>query len=299
MSLYNDYYLPHSITDALKALSSAPGPTRFIAGGTDLLLDLKQGRHPPVNSLIDVSEIQELLALEVRADQIFVGASVPLNRIVSNSLIQGHLPALIEACSLIGGPQVRNTATLGGNVAHALPAADGTIALLAFEARVEVANMEGHRILPLEEMFLGPGRSVLDPHKDLLVGFYVPLSHPGQASAFKRVMRPQGVALPILNMAAWLERRDGKIFDVRLSLGPAGPTPLRARNTDSVLRGQPFTKITVQNAQQALLEEAHFRTSPFRASSDYRVALARVLLGDVLQTVWFRAQQNGDMPDRP
>jgi xanthine dehydrogenase FAD-binding subunit len=291
MSLYKNYYLSHHIEDALQALADAPGTTRIIAGGTDLLLDLKQGRHLPVDTLVDVSQVEELSTLEVREGRIFIGASVPLNRIVSNDLVKTHLAALVEACELIGGPQVRNTATLGGNVAHALPAADGTIAMLALGAQAQIASLDGHRLVAMEDLFLGPGKSALDPKKDLLVGFFMPLQLAGQSSAFKRVMRPQGVALPILNMAAWLERQDGIIRKIRLSLGPAGPTPFRARKTESVLIGKEVNDTTISAAQQVLLDEAKFRTSPARATADYRKKLAIILLEDVLKAVWKQADR--------
>jgi xanthine dehydrogenase FAD-binding subunit len=291
MSLYKNYYLSHHIEDALQALADAPGTTRIIAGGTDLLLDLKQGRHLPVDTLVDVSQVEELSTLEVREGRIFIGASVPLNRIVSNDLVKTHLAALVEACELIGGPQVRNTATLGGNVAHALPAADGTIAMLALGAQAQIASLDGHRLVAMEDLFLGPGKSALDPKKDLLVGFFMPLQLAGQSSAFKRVMRPQGVALPILNMAAWLERQDGIIRKIRLSLGPAGPTPFRARKTESVLMGKEVNDTSIFAAQQVLLGEAKFRTSPARATADYRKKLAIILLEDVLKAVWKRADR--------
>ncbi|MBE0409818.1 MAG: FAD binding domain-containing protein [Anaerolineales bacterium] len=291
MSLYKNYCLPYNIKEALEALTNATGPTRIIAGGTDLLLDLKQGRHPPVHTLVDVTQIHELSVMEIREGRIFIGASVPLNRIVSNDLVRTHLAALVEACGLIGGPQVRNTATLGGNVAHALPAADGTIAMLALGADAEIASMDGNRLVALEDLFLGPGKSALDPKKDLLVGFFMPLQFAGQSSAFKRVMRPQGVALPILNMAAWLERQDGIIRKIRLSLGPAGPTPFRARKTESVLMGKEVNDTSISAAQQVLLDEAKFRTSPARATADYRKKLAIILLEDVLKAVWKRADR--------
>jgi xanthine dehydrogenase FAD-binding subunit len=291
MSLYKNYYLSHHIEDALQALADAPGTTRIIAGGTDLLLDLKQGRHLPVDTLVDVSQVEELSTLEVREGRIFIGASVPLNRIVSNDLVKTHLAALVEACELIGGPQVRNTATLGGNVAHALPAADGTIAMLALGAQAQIASLDGHRLVAMEDLFLGPGKSALDPKKDLLVGFFMPLQLAGQSSAFKRVMRPQGVALPILNMAAWLERQDGIIRKIRLSLGPAGPTPFLARETESVLMGKEVNDTSISAAQQVLLGEAKFRTSPARATADYRKKLAIILLEDVLKAVWKRADR--------
>lgn len=286
MPLWKNYYLVHSIPEALEKLT---GDARLIAGGTDLLLEIQQGIHPPVDSLIDVTEIPELGVLEIRGNELFVGAGVPLNRIVSSSIVQEHAQALVEACNLIGGPQVRNTATLGGNVAHALPAADGTISLMALDARVEAVSLEGSRVSGLEELFLSPRRSTIAENKELLVGFYIPLRRSGQASAFRRVMRPQGVALPVLNMAVWMQRREDWIEDIHLALGPSGPTPIRARMAESAIRGESITSKLIDQAYKALLDDVRLRTSPYRASKEYRQHLAKVLLQDVIEIAWQRA----------
>src|SRR5215207_10712413 len=162
MNLWQEYLRPTNLSQALKAFTEAPRPILPIAGGTDLLLDLEQGRHSPVHTLLDVTSIAEMTALELRGDSLFVGAAIPVNRIVLDPLVGARAQALTEACNLIAGPQVRNVATLGGNVAHALPAADGTIALLALEAQVEVAAVSGTRRVPFTSLFLGPGKSALN-----------------------------------------------------------------------------------------------------------------------------------------
>jgi carbon-monoxide dehydrogenase medium subunit len=124
MNLWQEYLRPTNLSQALQAFAEAPRPILPIAGGTDLLLDLEQGRHTTVHTLLDVTSIEELTRLERRGNELFVGAAVPVNRIVLDPLVGAHAQALAEACNLIAGPQVRNVATLGGNVAHALPAAD-------------------------------------------------------------------------------------------------------------------------------------------------------------------------------
>ncbi len=288
MTLWKEYYSPQNLNDAFKSLTSAPGPVSLVAGGTDLLLDLQQGRHSPIHTLVDVSAIQELKALEVRQDRLFVGAAVPLNRVVASPLVSEHAQALQEAAGLIGGPQVRNTATLGGNVGHALPAADGTISLLALDAQAEVADVNGCRQVPMLELFLGPGRSALIPGKEILVGFYLPLRSPGEASAFRRVMRPQGVAIAILNMSVWVSRQENLIGEARIGVGPAGKTPQRARNAEEILRGKPFDEHSLAQALEALLAETHFRTSPHRSTSEYRHHLAGILLKETLGIAWER-----------
>ena len=289
MNLWQEYLRPTNLSQALQAFSEAPRPILPIAGGTDLLLDLEQGRHAPVHTLLDVTSIQEMTALEVRGDELFVGAAVPVNRIVHDPLVIAHAQALTEACNLIAGPQVRNVATLGGNVAHALPAADGTIALLALNAQAEVAGIAGTRRVPFKELFLGPGKSSLKHGEELLVGFYLRLCQPGQASCFKRIMRPQGVALPIINLAVWLERTEDLISQVCLAVGPGGPTPWRGTEVETALIGKPLNEEILNVSTEALLAQVGFRSSPRRAGADYRRHIVTGLFKDVLETAWLRA----------
>ncbi|MBL7161877.1 MAG: FAD binding domain-containing protein [Anaerolineales bacterium] len=294
MNLWKKYHNAQTVSDALQALAEAPGTAVLIAGGTDLMLDLQQGNHPPVHTLVDVTAIPEMTALEIRDGELFIGASVPHAKITKSQIVQEHAAALATACGLVGGPQVRNTATLGGNVGHALPAADGTIALTALDAEAEVASLEGRRRVPLEQLFAGPGESTLDPRGELLVGFYVPLGESNQASAFKRIMRPQGVAIAILNTAVWLQRdaQAEVIADVRISIGPSGPVPRRLRKTEDTLRGKIFNDETLAMGVEVVVEEANFRTSRHRATKEYRHHMAGVLLEETLSMAWLRSHAN-------
>lgn len=290
MNLWQEYKRPASVAEAIQALTSARGPALPIAGGTDLLLDLKQGRHAPVHTLIDLTFVPEMTALELRGDELYIGAAVAVNRVALDPLVGRHAQALVEACNLIAGPQVRNTATLGGNVAHALPAADGTIALTALDVQAEIAGVLGTRRVPFASLFLGPGKSAIDKSKEIIVGFYLPITKPRQASCFKRIMRPQGVALPILNCAVWLARENDTIKDIHIAIGPGGATPFRATDAESTLRGQPLNEETFARALDALLSQAKFRTSARRASADYRLHIVGGLFKDVFETAWERAE---------
>lgn len=289
MNLWQEYKCPASVTEAVQALASATGPAMPIAGGTDLMLDLKQGRHTPVHTLVDLTSVKEMTLLEQRGDSLFIGAAVPVNRVALDPLTAAHARALVEACNLIAGPQVRNTATLGGNVAHALPAADGTIALTALNVEAEVASAEGSRRIPFTSLFAGPGKSAIDKTKEIIVGFHLPLSTFHQASCFKRIMRPQGVALPILNCSVWLERAGDVVKDIRIAVGPGGSTPFRATEAEAFLRGKPLTDETFNQTLDALLAQAKFRDSARRASADYRRHIVSGLFKDVLYTAWGRA----------
>lgn len=291
MNLWQHYLRPQNLSEAIDALANAPRPLAPIAGGTDLLLDLAQGRHPPVQTLIDLTCVAEMTALEMRGDSLYIGAAVPLNRIALDPLTVRHAQALTEACNLIAGPQVRNVATLGGNVAHALPAADGTIALLALDATAEVAGLGGTRKMPFPSLFLGPGKSAIDTSKEIIVGFHIPLPtfQLPSASCFKRLMRPQGVALPILNCAVWLTREGERIHDIRIAVGPAAATPFRAIQAEDSLRRKAFNEEAFQAALKALLAQAQFRTSPRRASADYRRHIIGGLFRETLERAWERA----------
>ena len=289
MNLWQEYLRPTNLSQAIQAFAQATGPILPIAGGTDLLLDLEQGRHAPVHTLLDVTSILEMNALEVRGEELFVGAAVPVNRIVLEPLACAHARALTEACNLIAGPQVRNVATLGGNVAHALPAADGTIALLALNAQAEIASFSGTRCVPFKELFLGPGKSALKHGEELLVGFHLPLTKNHQASCFKRIMRPQGVALPIINLAVWLERTDDLVSQIRIAVGPGGPTPWSGTEAEKGLIDKPLNDETFHAALEALLAQVGFRSSARRAGADYRRHIVAGLFKDVLETAWRRA----------
>jgi xanthine dehydrogenase FAD-binding subunit len=290
MNLWQEYKRPASISEAIQDLTSASGPVKPIAGGTDLLLDLKQGRHAPVHTLIDLTFVPEMNTLELKGDELYIGAAVPASRIALDPLVGAHAQALVEACNLIAGPQVRNVATLGGNAAHALPAADGTITLTALEAQVEVAAVSGTRRVPFTSLFLGPGKSALNKSEELIVGFYLPQTKKGQASCFKRIMRPQGVALPILNCAVWIEREKDIVKDIHIAVGPGGATPFRATEAEDTLQGESFTEETFNRTLESLLGQAHFRTSARRASSDYRKHIVGGLFRDTLEVAWKRAE---------
>lgn len=288
MSTWTNYLVADSLEQALTALREAPGSARPVAGGTDLLLEIQQGRREPVDTLVDVSRIDELLALERRDNRLFIGAAVPVAVIAESPLVREHAEAVAEAAGLIGGPQVRNSATLGGNVAHALPAADGMIGLAAIGATAEVASERGLRRESILSLFRGPGTSTLS-EREILVGFYLPLRAPGEASAFARIMRPQGVALPILNAAVWMRRGDEVVEDIRITVGPSGPVPVRASAIEEIVAGRRFDDTLRAEARAAVRSSFRFRTSALRAGAGYRFELCEVLLDEVMRTAYDRA----------
>lgn len=284
--MVEQYVIAKSLEEALDTLGVEGRSKAVIAGGTDLLIDIRQGRHSPPDILLDVSEIDEMRGICLDGDHIYLGGSVTHQEIVHSELLLEHAQCVVEGCGLIGGPQVRNVATIGGNVAHALPAGDGTISLLALDAEARIASGSGEsRWEPLIDIFSGPGEVTFDRGNELLVGFRFAKSDHREASAFHRVMRPQGVAIAILNMAAWVKMEaDDHIADVHIACGPAGPRPFRGYQTEAALRGNPFSDPLFDQACQVLAGEVSLRTSKHRATREYREQLLPVLLREVLET---------------
>ena len=291
MQLYQEYLKPKTVEEALELLSSATGSTAVVAGGTDLLLDIRQGRHDPVDQMVDVSGIAEMQKITLDGDQIIIGAAVTHKQIISSSLLGEHAQCVVEGCGLIGGPQVRNVATIGGNVSHGLPAGDGTISLLALDTEVQIASMEGLSWQPLIDIFAGPGKVHFDRSRELVVGLRFAAKGNREGSAFHRVMRPQGVAIAILNMAAWVKlNEDGKIEKARVSCGPAGPKPFRAKKTEEFLVGKTWNESAHQESSKIMAGEVNLRTSKHRATKEYRHQILPVLLREVLDAAVERAK---------
>jgi carbon-monoxide dehydrogenase medium subunit len=294
MKICDNYILVNSLKDTVSALHRYSGKSRIVAGGTDFLLEIQQGLHDPVDTIIDISQIPELLKLEIADNKLIIGAALPVGEITNSTIVQNHAMALAEATGLIGGPQVRNVATLGGNVAHALPAADGMIALVSLNAKVIICNNEGFYETEILNLFNGPGISNL-LSDEFIVAFKLDLKGMGESSAFDRVMRPQGVALPILNTSIWLKKRHELIEDIRIVFGPSGPVPTRATSIESFIRGKPFTQEMLESAKKILRDTVRFRTSKLRASADYRYKLAEVLFEKTITAAWQRSQDiNGE-----
>ena len=295
MPLWHNYHTPATVDEAVRHLAHYNGEARVIAGGTDLLIDLQhteKGQHT-LAALVDVTSIPEMTIISECDGWLYVGAAVTHTAIVQSGLIEHLATCLVESCGVVGGPQVRNVGTLGGNVAHALPAGDGTTSLVALDAQGEVAWGDGRREwLPIVQLFKGPGQSALDSTRDVLVGFRFPVTGPQEATAFKRIMRPQGVALPVLGCAVWVKLDDsGEHFaDARICIGPVSSVPSRATEAEAALRGQPTTKEVIYAAAQVARETLHPRTSKYRATAEYRDYMTETLLMQALPLAVHRAR---------
>ena len=279
INMWKHYHTPSSIDEALNLLQQYNGEARVIAGGTDLLVDMREENGEPQTALIDITRIPELNAVEQIEDHIYLGAAVTHTQITKSALIQQNAACLVESCGVVGGPQVRNVGTIGGNVVHALPAGDGTTSLVALDAEADIVRDGQRQWVPIRDMYLGPAKSYIDPTRDILIRLRFSVRQANQASAFSRIMRPHGVALPILGCALWVQSDDaGQINAARVCIAPVSRTPQRIAEIEAVLIGQSLSDETITQAANTAIDTITPRTSKYRATADYRKDMAGVLV---------------------
>lgn len=286
---WNNYYSPGTVADALAILQRYDGRARVVGGGTDLLVESRRGLRRPFEAIVDATRIDGLGTIVEEDGYIVIGCGVTHTTLVNDARIREFGTCLAESCGVIGGPQVRNTGTLAGNVAHALPAGDGTIGLLALSGEVEVAGPGGTRWMPAKDTFEGPGRSVIDRHREILTRLRFRPTSKNEGSAFHRVMRPQGLCLPIISMAARLELVGDTIKSAAISMGPVGPIPWFAEPAANALVDGPATPERFARAADIALDKITLRTSKYRATEEYRATMIRTWLPIILATAAERA----------
>lgn len=288
-SSWKNYHTPETIDEALTLLQDYDGTARVVGGGTDLLVESRRGLRRPFEAMVDATRIAGLDTISRDQDFVVIGCGVTHSEIVSDERIARHGSCLAESCGVIGGPQVRNTGTLAGNVAHALPAGDGTIGLLALDGDVEVAGIDDTRWIPARDTFLGPGKSVIDRHREVLTRLRFKPTGAGEGSAYHRVMRPQGLCLPIISMAARLTMDGDEIVAANISMGPVGPIPWFAEPAARVLIGGPASRVQFDRAVAEALARVTLRTSKYRATQEYREMMIRTYLPIILAKAAERA----------
>jgi len=291
---WQNYYTPKTVAEAVDTLQRYDGQARVVGGGTDLLVEIRRGLHRPVEALVDVSRIPGMDSIDIDSDHIVIGCGVTHSQIVRDARIIEYGTCLSESCSVIGGPQVRNVGTLAGNVAHALPAGDGTIGLLALGGEIEIATADGTRWIPMQESFRAPGKSFIDRHREVLTRLRFKPTGPREGSAHHRVMRPQGLCLPIISMAVRLQLADDDtISSARISMGPVGPVPFLAEAAMDVLVGDIASSEQFNKTAEAALASVTLRSSKYRASREYREQMVRTFLPAILQRATERARGVG------
>jgi len=280
-----EYMEPASVEEAVALLARYGDRARVLAGGTDLLVQMKMERLAP-QYLISIQRIPGLDGITLQDGSLRIGAGTAIRSVRDDAQVRALYPALTEACASFSSTQVQVMGTIGGNLCNASPASDSAPPLIAFGAEVVISGPRGERRLPLEELFLGPGQTALQKG-ELLVAVLLPRPQAGTGSAFLKVSR---VAADIakVNAAAMLVREGDRIVDARLAFGSVAPTPMRARKAEALLAGRDFAEDLVAEAASVASEEV----SPIddvRSTAWYRREIVRVLAHDAAHRAWGRA----------
>ena len=277
-----DHLFPSSLVEAVEMLHAEGGKARLIAGGTDLILEIRDQTNE-FEVLVDISHIPGLDQIERKGELIHLGPLVTMAKAESSAMLKQDAMALAEACSWVGGPQIRNRATLAGNIVSAQPAADGAIALLALDGRLKILGRHGERTLMLAESYAGVGRSNIDPSAEVISSIEWIAQRPGEVSAFRRMTKRKALALPQLNCAVWMSQTGNQCTGIRIALGPVAESPFRARQAETFLLGKPLSLENLAACAAAACKEAQPRDSVLRGSGRYRKQIVAVIVRETLE----------------
>jgi CO/xanthine dehydrogenase FAD-binding subunit len=270
MILPFDYKIPKTLKEACDLLWDSGGKAKLIAGGTDLVIGLRNGDLKP-QYLIDITHITELREIEEKDGKISIGAAVTHSEIALSPLVRKYGSVLSDAAAEIGSPQIRNLGTIGGNIINASPAADTIPPLMVLDAIGKVVSKEGEKEVPLHRLLKGPYESNLKPHEVLAQVTFQKLSSEARTS-FVRLARREAMAIARMSVAIimFVEKKSSLIKDVRISVGSVTPTPQRMVEAEALLKGKKpdkeRLKITSRKVSEAMIQRAGVRPStPYKA----------------------------------
>jgi xanthine dehydrogenase FAD-binding subunit len=273
------YTCPETIDDAVAAM--AAGDARALAGGTDLVPQLREGRRRAAR-VVDLKRIPELSAIALMPDgSVSIGAAANATAVSRHAAIVAAYPAVAESARLIGGVQIQNRASLGGNICNAAPSADAVPALICHEVRAVIASGKGRRELAVEALFQGPGRTALQAD-EILISILLPPPQPRAAAKYLRFTPRREMDIAIAGAAAWIRlAADGTIAAARIVLASVAPTPIRAPSAEQRLINERPTRAWLEEAGRLAAKDTR-PISDTRGSADYRRSLIAVLTARAL-----------------
>ena len=262
-----EYKIPKTIEEAIDLLWKTEGKTKIIAGGTDLVIGLRDGDHSP-QFVIDITRIEELRKIEEKNGTISIGAAATHSEIASSPMVKRYGEVLSDAASEIGSLQIRNLGTIGGNVVNASPAADTIPPLMVLNAMGKVVSREGEKEVPLSQLFKGPYETNLKPHQ-LLVGVTFQKLPSDMRSSFIKLARRDAMAIARMSVAIVIQTKRDRIEDIRISVGSVTPIPQRMSEAEAFLMGKSPDEEPLKRASLKVSETMIHR-SGVRPSTSYK-----------------------------
>jgi len=272
-----EYFVPHSLDEAIGLLDKHGKEAKILAGGTDLIVQMKNGSIRP-SFVIDVKNIPALNRLELdRNDNLHIGAAVPFSRIVALTRVKEEFGLLHQACSLVGSDQIRNRATMGGNICNAAPSADSAPPLLCLGAKVIAADAKGQYSITMDKFFLGPGQTALKSGQ-IMVEIEVPAPPDRSSGSYLRLTTREEMDIALVGVASFVTfAATGNVCrEVKIAMGAVSPTPIMTLKAEAVLKGKPITAAGIEQAGE-LAANCCSPISDMRASAEYRREMVKVM----------------------
>jgi len=279
-----EYIAPKTLDEALKVLNKYKETARLLAGGTDLLLQMKKRERKIPEYVIDLKGIPELDYISHDTDGLEIGALTTISAIEQSPRVQSEFPILTQAASLMASPQVRNRATFVGNICNAAASADSAPSLLVLSATVKIRGIRKERTIPLEQFFTGPGTTVLKPN-EIVVGIRVPKQIPGTRGVYLKLSPRHSMDLAVVGVAASGVCQNGFCEDVRIALGAVAPTPIRVSGAESILKGHKISSELIDEAAKSAMNACKPRKNSYRASPEYRRDMVYVMTRRALNQI--------------
>ena len=273
-----DFHAPSSLDEAFSLLETHRGDVKLLAGGTDLIPQMKMRRVEP-GHIINLKRIPDLSGIKQYNGSIHIGALTRLIEIEKSKLIAEKVPLLTETVKAMASVQVRNLGTIGGNICNASPAADTAISLIALGAKAQFASSTGIRFVPIEDFFTGPSRTIMK-YDEILTGISVPIKTENTGSSFIKIGRVV-LDLATVNAAVSLTLDGDLIRNVRVAIGAVAPTPLRLMVVEDYLVGK-SPSFEVFEAAGELASEIVKPISDVRSTAEYRKAVSKTIIMDTL-----------------
>jgi xanthine dehydrogenase FAD-binding subunit len=284
-----EYEAPTSLTHALAVLAETDGSAKPLAGGTDLIDQVRTGRLSP-SVVVDVKKIAELNVLDLGSEGLRLGAAVSCVDIYGHIELSQQYAALTDSCRIIGGIQIQSRASVGGNICNSGPAADSTPSVIVLGGVCVISGPNGTREIPAEDFCTGPSKNVLQPG-ELLVEIKFPARAANSGSHYRRFIPRNEMDIAVVGVGASVELDDSKenFVSARIALGAVGPTPLFAQAAGDALAGQPVNEESIAKAA-AVAKETATPISDMRGPAEYRTHLTGVLTQRVIEAAVARAR---------
>ena len=271
------FYEAKDVADAINALVKNPD-AEIISGGTDVLIRVREGKDAG-RSVVSIHNIEALKGVRLLDDgDLWIGAGTAFSHITNDALIQKYIPMLGDAVDMVGGPQIRNTGTIGGNICNGATSADSASTMWTLEADVVLEGPDGRRIVPVCEFYTGPGRTVRDRCEVCTCFLIHPESYVGWTGHYMKYGKRKAMEIATLGCAVSVKLTEDKkhIQDLRLAYGVAAPTPIRCHTTEESVKGMETGEALAQAVGKSALEEVNPRSS-WRASREFRLQLVEEL----------------------